>query len=90
MPPVSLKAAIEAERLRLWRQAVKDNPHMTPASAEILEKDIERQLLAIAKNPRRPDPVKRPRQTSFDFLRDYPAGPGTRKNTPARKPRAKG
>ncbi|MCX6566920.1 MAG: hypothetical protein NTW38_10965 [Candidatus Aminicenantes bacterium] len=74
MSTASLKASLEAERLRLWRQAVKDHPRMTPASAEIVEKEIEKKLKAFAKNVRFPNPIKRPRQISFDFLRDHPVG----------------
>ena len=74
MPTSSLKTLLEAERLRLWRQAVEDHPRITPASSEIFEKEIEKKLKAFVKNVRFPNPIKRPRQISFDFLQDHPVG----------------
>ncbi len=84
MSKASLKALLEAERHRLWRRAVKDHPQMTPASAELVEKEIEKKLKAFAKNACFPNPIKRPRQISFDFLRDYPVGRRFRISKPPR------
>ncbi len=70
----SLKVALEAERLRLWRRAVEDHPRMTPASAEIFEKEIEKKLKIFVKDFRPTDPKKHSQQFDFDFLQDHPVG----------------
>jgi hypothetical protein len=74
MQTLFLKAALENERFRLWRKAVKDHPRMTPTSADIIEKEIEEKLKIFARDLQLTDPEKHPRQFDFDFLREFPVG----------------